>query len=234
MPDECTGGMWMINDLHWDHVTEYPRLGATEIWRFVNRSAIAHPMHLHLVMFQVLDRQAFTVEGDSVIAVGPRIPPDPTQAGWKDTVPVLPNEMVRVIARFEDYTGRFAYHCHILEHEDHEMMRQFEVVDVPANLEPGARESVLRIHPNRPNPVSGTTRVLFEVPVKGRARMDLFDVGGRRLMTVLDRVLPPGTHSLFWDGRDRDGRALAPGIYLFRLGLAGYPDVTRKMVVLGR
>ncbi len=45
-----------------------------------------------------------------------------------------PNEIVRVIARFEDYTGLFAYHCHILEHEDHEMMREFQVVPEPAQM----------------------------------------------------------------------------------------------------
>jgi cysteine-rich repeat protein len=56
------------------------------------------------------------------------VPPSPEETGWRDTVQVPPDEIVRLIARFEDYKGRFPYHCHILEHEDHEMMRQFQTV----------------------------------------------------------------------------------------------------------
>jgi cysteine-rich repeat protein len=85
-------------------------------------------MHLHLVMFQVLDRQAFEVQSGVVVPIGDRQPPSADEAGWKDTVQVPPDRIVRVIARFEDYKGRFPYHCHILEHEDHEMMRQFQTV----------------------------------------------------------------------------------------------------------
>jgi spore coat protein A len=126
--EPCAGTMWQINGLGWHDVTEYPELGTTEIWRFINRSGVTHPMHMHLVMFQVLDRQAFEEIGGNVVPIGSPVPPPPHEAGWKDTVQVGPNEILRVIARFEDFTGRFAYHCHILEHEDHEMMRQFEAV----------------------------------------------------------------------------------------------------------
>ena len=127
-PLGCPQTYWLINGLKWDDIVEFPVLGTTEIWRFINRSAIAHPMHMHLVQFQVIDFQNFTVVDDEIVPVGsPKIPPA-NQAGWKDTVVVRPNQMVRVIARFEDFTGRFPYHCHILEHEDHEMMRQFMVV----------------------------------------------------------------------------------------------------------
>jgi spore coat protein A len=126
--EPCAGSMWLINDLVWHDVTEYPRLDTTEIWRFVNRSGVMHPMHMHLVMFQVLDRQDFIVQGEDIIPVGDPIPPDPNEFGWKDTVKTYPSQITRVIARFEDYTGRYPYHCHILEHEDHEMMRQFEAL----------------------------------------------------------------------------------------------------------
>jgi cysteine-rich repeat protein len=102
-----------------------PALGTTEVWRFVNRSGHIHPMHMHLVFFQVLDRQPFEIVGDTINPLGSPLPPEPHETGPKDTVLVGPNEIVRVIARFEDFVGRFAYHCHVLEHEDHEMMRQF-------------------------------------------------------------------------------------------------------------
>jgi FtsP/CotA-like multicopper oxidase with cupredoxin domain len=61
--DPCAGSMWTINGLGWDDITEYPVLGTTEIWRFINESGMSHPMHMHLVQFQVLDRQPFTRVG---------------------------------------------------------------------------------------------------------------------------------------------------------------------------
>jgi hypothetical protein len=82
-------------------------------------------MHLHLVFFQILDRQDFDIVNDEVVPVGPPIPPAPEEAGWKDTARTEPGEILRVLVRFQGYSGKYAYHCHILEHEDHEMMRQF-------------------------------------------------------------------------------------------------------------
>jgi spore coat protein A len=135
--DQCSPFMWEIVSLDasgdpagsmWTDLVEFPELGTTEVWKFINRSGMTHPMHMHLVFFQVLDRQNFDVVDDEVVPIGSPTPPAPEEAGWKDTVQVGPNEMVRVIARFEDYTGLFPYHCHILEHEDHEMMRQFQTI----------------------------------------------------------------------------------------------------------
>jgi spore coat protein A len=130
-PDACTGTKWLINGLLWDDITEFPVRGTTEIWRFINRSSVTHPMHMHLVHFQVLDRQQFTTNGDEIIPVGDPVPAPENERGWKDTVQAHPNEIVRVIATFEPFTGLYPYHCHILEHEDHEMMRQFQVVAPP-------------------------------------------------------------------------------------------------------
>jgi spore coat protein A len=126
----CGHREWMINGMHWDEITEHPRLGTSEIWRFVNPSGVSHPMHMHLVQFQILDRQAADVVDGEVELMGSAAPPADVEAGWKDTVMVQPGEAVRVIATFTDYTGSFAYHCHILEHEDHEMMRQFVTTTV--------------------------------------------------------------------------------------------------------
>jgi spore coat protein A len=127
-----TDGMWMINGLGWDEITERPVLGTTEIWAWINRSGVTHPMHMHLVAFQVLDRQAFTIVSGEPVPTGPLIPPLASEMGWKDTVQSPPGMITRVIARFETFAGRFAYHCHILEHEDHEMMRQFETCWAPS------------------------------------------------------------------------------------------------------
>jgi spore coat protein A len=127
----CTGDLWTINGGLFDDIVEKPVLGTTEIWRFINESGISHPMHMHLVAFQILDRQPFTLEGGQVVPTGSPASPDASEAGWKDTAPVGPNEILRVVTRFEDYAGDYVYHCHILEHEDNEMMRQFESVPPP-------------------------------------------------------------------------------------------------------
>ena len=127
--DGCGRQPWTINDLGWLDITEYPELGTVEIWRFINDSGVSHPMHMHLVAFQVLDRDGFTKgpNGEIIPNGNPQAPPA-EENGWKDTALVGPNQILRVIARFEDYKGKYAYHCHILEHEEHEMMRQFETV----------------------------------------------------------------------------------------------------------
>jgi spore coat protein A len=129
--DPCTGAKWLINDLGWDDITEFPVLGTTEVWSFINRSGVAHPMHLHLVLMQILDRQPFLFTNNMIVTTGPRVPAPANEAGWKDTVRAGPNEITRVIARFDGFPGRYPYHCHIIEHEDHEMMRQFQVVLPP-------------------------------------------------------------------------------------------------------
>jgi spore coat protein A len=127
--DGCGRQNWLINDLGFDSITEFPELGTVEIWRFINDSGVAHPMHLHLVMFQILDRDGFTKgPNGEIIPNGSPQPPAAEEDGWKDTAMVAPNEILRVIARFDGYKGLYPYHCHILEHEDHEMMRQFQTV----------------------------------------------------------------------------------------------------------
>jgi spore coat protein A len=113
-------------------ITENPVLNTTEIWELVNLTEDAHPIHLHLVRFQVLDRRpfdAFAYEDKGELRFyGPAIGPEPAEAGWKDTVRCESGQVTRIIVRFEGYTGRYVWHCHILEHEDNEMMRPYEVL----------------------------------------------------------------------------------------------------------
>jgi len=137
--DGCGRSMWEINGLHFNDITEFPELGTTEVWRFINDSGVSHPMHPHLVMFQILDRDGFTKGAlGEIIPNGSPQPPPAEESGWKDTAMVAPNEILRVITRFEDYKGRYPYHCHILEHEEHEMMRQFQTVQCGDGvLDPG-------------------------------------------------------------------------------------------------
>ncbi|HSD87078.1 MAG TPA: multicopper oxidase domain-containing protein [Kofleriaceae bacterium] len=110
-----------------DPATEQISLGTVEIWEIYNFTADAHPIHLHLVQFEVVDRQALASnDADDVelpvrLVGEPRLP-EPWETGRKDTVVVYPREVARVKAAF-DLQGRFLWHCHILEHEDNEMMR---------------------------------------------------------------------------------------------------------------
>ncbi len=123
-----------------DPITEVPAYGATEIWEFYNTTVDAHPIHLHAVSFEVKYRQKinFTLPATNpngqvtgIAVAGAAIPPDPNEMGPKDTVRVMPGELTRVQARF-DRPGLYVWHCHILSHEDHEMMRPQLVVSNPS------------------------------------------------------------------------------------------------------
>jgi spore coat protein A len=101
-----------------DPITENPAVGATEIWEIHNFTPDAHPIHIHEVQFQVVGREPFD---DST----PR-PPERWETGYKDTVIAYPAEITRVKATF-DRAGLFVWHCHIVEHEDNEMMRPYRI-----------------------------------------------------------------------------------------------------------
>jgi spore coat protein A len=129
-----------------DPISENPGLGDTEVWEFYNTTEDAHPIHMHLVDFRVINRQAFTgtilekrnsdgsiggvLDKASIRFTGaPRIP-GAEERGKKDTAKMFPGEVTRVIANF-NRRGEFLYHCHILSHEDHEMMRPYYVGPIP-------------------------------------------------------------------------------------------------------
>ena len=125
--------LMLLNASYWhDPITEKPALNSTEIWSFINPTDDTHPIHLHAVRFQILDRQHYepwTYDTNKQLRfLGPRVPPKPGEEGWKDTVRAEPKMVTRIIVRFEGYTGRYVWHCHMLEHEDNEMMRPYEIV----------------------------------------------------------------------------------------------------------
>lgn len=102
-----------------DEITETPLAGDTEMWEIYNITADAHPIHVHQVMFEVVNREDRRT--------GEIRPPEPTEKGYKDTVIAYPDEITRIKARF-DLPGLYAWHCHIVEHEDNEMMRPYRVL----------------------------------------------------------------------------------------------------------
>jgi len=144
--DRPSDGYTMIGLLgrkHWcDPVTENPKAGTTEIWSFANTTGDVHPIHTHLVRFQVLNRQPFDVnqylQNNKLVFTGNPMPPERNERpAWKDTVKTYPGYLTRVIQRFDLPAGtqvapgqefRYVWHCHVLEHEDNEMMRPYNVI----------------------------------------------------------------------------------------------------------
>ncbi|BAY61167.1 multicopper oxidase type 2 [Calothrix brevissima NIES-22] len=126
--------------LMWDDpITEYVQLGDTEIWEIYNTTRDSHPIHLHEAGFQLLSRQDFTATQIDPLAPltniqyqGAATPAAPQEAGILDTVVIDPGEVIRVAATF-DLPGEYVWHCHILSHEDNEMMRPYEILAPGAN-----------------------------------------------------------------------------------------------------
>jgi spore coat protein A, manganese oxidase len=123
--------------------TEVVQNGSTEVWRIFNLTGDTHPMHFHLVNVQVISRQPFDAANynGTPTFTGPARVPDPNEIGWKETVRMNPGECTTVIMKFDvpnvpydvpvsPRTGGFEYvwHCHILEHEEHDMMRPLVVM----------------------------------------------------------------------------------------------------------
>ena len=107
-----------------DGLTENPGLG-TEMWEIRNFTADAHPIHIHQTQFRVVGRAAFDPENPD-LPPGPARPPEAWETGPKDTLIAYPGEITRLLATF-DLNGQYVWHCHILDHEDHDMMRPMAI-----------------------------------------------------------------------------------------------------------
>ena len=207
--------------LDWhEPITENPALNATEVWEIYNLTPDSHPIHLHLVSFRAINSQRFvpfygSPEDEAIGKVsgvnftGPPMRPERGQQGKKDTYPVAPGEVTRLIATF-DRPGRYVWHCHILSHEDHEMMRPYYVGDMPNNMvakhtqnQEGkglAEENVFEggKFSVYPNPFSNTATVQLHVEetVAVAVAVRLIDVSGRVVREVPAKQLAVGNHTL--------------------------------------
>jgi FtsP/CotA-like multicopper oxidase with cupredoxin domain len=133
-----------------DAATFFPVLDRDEVWQLINLTGDTHPIHVHLDPFQILSRRPIRYQipdhgiDDRDLTAAITLEPDPgdelshaidgNERGLKDTVRVNPSEIAEIAVRFTTYSGRYMYHCHILEHEDRDMMRPF--VTTPAELMP--------------------------------------------------------------------------------------------------
>jgi spore coat protein A len=208
---------------------------------------------LHLVAFQIMNRESFTGEvtekeqpqhdGEEgvggllsdVVLGGDATGPAANEAGWKDTAVMLPGQVTRVIARY-DREGRYVWHCHILSHEDHEMMRPYYVGPMPPetaqNLEP-TKEDVrtVSLEQNVPNPFNPTTHISFSLVERAPVDLSIYNVAGQRVRTLVNRAYPSGNHVVEWDGLDDSGSRVASGVYFYHLKTGGL-QITRKMIMV--
>jgi spore coat protein A len=238
--DDAKGVGGVVNgSLAWfEDITENPGINDVEVWEVYNATEDAHPIHLHLVTFQILDRTPFVAEvntqpqiqhdgktgiggyvvATSIFFTGPAVGPAANERGWKDTFVVPPGYMGRVIAKF-DRPGRYVWHCHILSHEDHEMMRPFQVGPIPGKG--GKKGAVVedqdvpewsgefRIFPN---PITNLATIEFGLESDARATISIYNLDGRLVKSedLGSRSEGYNTHTLSTD-------QLGGGVYLLEL-----------------
>ena len=296
-----------MNNTMWEHpATEIPTVGSTELWEIVNLTEDAHPVHLHLVQFQVLSRQDFDVDayervygmpmagmgaprpyGERSVATGfklggnPDVTPfllgtrqsvDANENGWKDTFRMNPGQVTRVLVRvapqdagartggtlqsgmnlfaFDPAAGLgvandgfgfhggpgYVWHCHILDHEDNDMMRPLLFAN--PNPQPvalagvtGAPTPGALLGRAFPNPATDEARVTFRLAEGGDVDLAVFDVSGRQVATLAHGAYASGEHEAVWNGVDRAGHPVANGAYFYRLRAGGRMFV-EKLVLM--
>jgi spore coat protein A len=211
-------GTSALGPLDWDHpITENPMLDAVEEWEVINFTEDAHPIHLHLVNFQIVSRQKFNafryVPGNpaSLQLLGKPKLPTADESGWKDTAVMYPGEVTRIRARFTN-EGLYLWHCHILSHEDHEMMRPFYVGIMPPALI--AKNNEGTFHANiAPNPFSNQTVVKIEAGISGNYKAEIYNIFGQHITTLADAYYEKGIYDLPWNGTGAGNNKVGSGIY---------------------
>lgn len=276
--------------------TEKPVEGNTEVWQLINTTMDAHPMHMHLVQFQLVSRQNFDMNGymaeymtsfngvnggmagmymgaegppfaydaanrDGAIGgnpgvnkylTGTPIPAEPNERGWKDVIIAYPNQVTTYVVRFAPTDKPLAtpkssllygfdpsagpgyvWHCHIVEHEDNDMMRPMEVQPNPfRNIKSGqilANNTIgkegFSLAQNRPNPFTQKTEISFMLPQEGAVQLVLYNSQGKAVKTLMQGNIPAGNHRVVLEADN-----LAKGIYFYRL-TAGSKTETKKLII---
>lgn len=295
-----------VNNTMWEHAaSENLTVGDTEVWEIINLTGDTHPVHLHLVQFQVLSRQDFDVDGYMGVygmpmeGMGPPLPygeksaatgfklggnPDVTpfllgspmpvddnENGWKDTFRMNPGQVTRVLVRvapqdanrqsggtltagmnlfdFDPTAGMdvandgfgyhggpgYVWHCHILDHEDNDMMRPMLItkaapaVGASAGPVAGAARPAVQLAAARPNPAIGAARIAFTLEDAKDVELTVYDLAGREVATLAQGRFAAGEHVVNWNGVDRAGRVVPSGAYLYRLR-TGAESHVRKLV----
>jgi spore coat protein A len=215
-------------------ITENPMLNALEEWEVINFTPDAHPVHLHLVSYQIVSRQKFNlaryVPGDpsSLQLLGQPKFPTADESGWKDTAVMYPGEVTRIRARF-DREGLYLWHCHILSHEDYDMMRPFYVGDMPATLIAENNNGTFNAT-IAPNPFSNQTTIKLEAGISGNYKAEIYDILGQHITTLADTYYEKGIYDLPWNGTGIGKNKVGNGIYFLLIqGVDG--NRTYKMLL---
>jgi spore coat protein A len=298
------------------YYSETMQEGETEIWQIINLTADAHPIHLHLVQFQLMSRQTFktgsyntaynalfpasaaidpmtglaypggvfiggygpplaytstppvlhptfgvpTVGGNPDVTPylqGPMKTANPNERGWKDTFIMYPGEVTTVIARWAPtdkpatdpasslYFGfnpdgghGYVWHCHIIDHEDNEMMRPYNVVAnanaVRASSSALAQEIAVvaekpvrfALDQNYPNPFNPTTEIRFAIPENSHVVLKLYNALGQEVQTLVDNEVSAGNHAV-----RLNASRLATGTYFYRLQAGNNVAIKKMMLV---
>ena len=293
-------GMGQFSD-----VTELPVEGTTELWQIINTTEDAHPIHIHLVQFQLVNRQSFDVErflsdymnsftgvnggmagmymggegppflynqpnadgavgGNPAISSylnGPVIPAELNERGWKDTYRVLPGQVTTFSVRFAPTDLKigtppeklrygfdpsqgpgYVWHCHILDHEDNEMMRPYAVIASPFREKESNKNvdmikfiklsyqpielSGYSLLQNYPNPVKNETEIQFMIPSMTHVKLSLFDQTGKIMKVIIDAIAPAGKNMVQLNTDN-----LVPGIYYYQIKTAQFIDIKKMIVV---
>jgi len=238
-------------------IDELPLVNDTEVWQFINLTVDAHPMHLHLVKFQVVNRQPFNAAAYttawtawigagsppatkpvlSAFFAGAAVPPAPEESGWKDTAKSYPGEILRVIAKFELPAGvtppaEYVYHCHILEHEENEMMRPFLVTAPAAPKQQADRDAAsgkpaeFALDQNYPNPFNPETTIRFHLAEDAHVRVQVFNSAGQRVATLVNSPYGAGSHAVTFNASN-----LPSGVYNYRIDAGSFRSMKRMVLV---
>jgi spore coat protein A len=219
-----------------NRLTENPGLNNTEIWEIYNETMDAHPIHLHLVSMQLISRQKFHSKVDEtngkptdIRLLGQPQYPAADEQGWKDTWVMNPGEVTRVIAKF-DREGAYVWHCHILSHEEHDMMRPFYVGNLPGAVTktiktvPAELEKDLQLK-LMPNPFNSYATIQFNLSALTRVSINLYDSKGSLLKNIFTGDRSAGSQRF-----TIDGGSLANGVYFCEM-ILNDQRVLRKIVL---
>ncbi|HEX6169285.1 MAG TPA: multicopper oxidase domain-containing protein [Chitinophagaceae bacterium] len=203
-----------------EELTENPALNSTEIWELYNETMDAHPIHLHLVSMQMISRQKFVARVNeengkptNIRLVGQPKYPGPDEQGWKDTWVMMPGEVTKVIAKF-DRPGLYVWHCHILSHEEHDMMRPFfvgemdnAIVNRSAVINKENAEAALQLKVT-PNPFSNYVTIQLSLTETKNVSINLYDIKGSLVKKTYAGKKDAGIQRI-----SIDGSSMADGIY---------------------
>jgi spore coat protein A len=231
--------MVLLNDKHFmDPITEFPRFNTTEIWNFVNTTEDVHPMHIHLVNWQVLERRPYDVDrymtDDTIVYTGPAVAPEAQDLGRRDMVNTWPGYVTTVLTSKFNRLGKYVYHCHILAHEENDMMRPYEVVlpnqgdgGMIAGVEP--IEALLGV--SGPEPFRNRASISYSAGLEQHVKLSVYNSLGQEVKTLVNGAVNRGMHSAVWDGTSNAGAQVAAGTYFYKLETSKSSQTVRATLV---